>query len=232
MHLRRPGRPAAALLLLPAALAGLLLAGCGSSSSTSSTGANASASATTPKGASGLRGSGRSKAIRECLLKNGINLPPQPQGTHPPSGSGAGGFFGGQGGGPALPKGVTREQFQAALKKCGLSRRFGAGGRFGAGRGRGRLNSPAFRQSLTSFSKCMGEHGVKLPAPNTSGKGPVFNTSGIDTKSSTFVKAQEACRGKLHFFAPRPGGEGGTGAAGGAPPAGTPPAGAEAPPGG
>ena len=169
------------------------------------------------------------KAIRECLQKSGINLPARPQGTRPPSGGGGGGFFGGSGGGLALPKGVTREQFQAALKKCGLTRRFGAGGRFGAGRGR--LDSPAFRQSLTGFSKCMDEHGVKLPAPNTSGKGPVFDTSGIDTKGSTFVKAEAACRGKLHFFAPRAGGEGGTGPAGG-PPAGAPPAGGEAPPGG
>jgi hypothetical protein len=228
MHLRRPATPAAALLLA-ASLAALLLAGCGSSSTTPSTGANAnaSASATTPKGASGTKGTGRAKAIRECLQKAGINLPQQPQGAHPPSGGGAGGFFGGPGG-AKLPKGVTREQFQAALKKCGLTRRLGSG-RFGAGRGR--LNSPAFRQSLTSFSKCMQEHGVKLPAPNTSGKGPVFNTSGIDTTGSTFVKAEDACRGKLHFFAPRPGGEGGTGPAG-APPAGGPPAGSEAPPGG
>ncbi len=142
MHLRLTKRPAAASLLLVLALAGLLLAGCGSSSSNTGT---TSASATAPGGATGAGSTGgtgstgttgargaRGKAIRECLQKAGINLPAQPQGTRP---RGGGGFFGGSGGGPALPKGVTREQFQAALKKCGLTRRFGAGGRFGSGTG-------------------------------------------------------------------------------------------------
>ncbi len=233
MHLRLTKRPAAASLLLVLALAGLLLAGCGSSSSNTGT---TSASATAPGGAgatgagstggtgsTGARGA-RGKAIRECLQKAGINLPAQPQGTRP---RGGGGFFGGSGGGPALPKGVTREQFQAALKKCGLTRRFGAGGRFGAGRAN--FNTPAFRKTLASFATCMNEHGVKLPAPNTSGKGPVFDTSGIDTKSATFQKAEETCRSKVHLAFP---GAGGAPSGTGGPPAGGAPSGEGGPPAG
>ena len=213
MHLRITRRPASAAPLLALALIGLLLAGCGSSSSSTTKTTAASASATAPgntggsggtgatggTGSTGARGAGRGKAIRECLQKAGINLPAQPQGTRP-RGGGAGGFFGGSGGGPALPKGVTREQFQAALKKCGLGRRFGAGGRFGAGRGG--FNTPAFRKTLASFASCMDEHGVKLPAANTSGKGPVFDTSGINTNTAAFQKAEVACRSKVHLFFP------------------------------
>lgn len=245
MHLRIPRRPAAVSLLLVLALAGLLLAGCGSSSSnTVTTSASATAAGgaggtgttgaggTGATGTTGARGAGRFTAIRECLQKAGITLPSRPQGTRPQGGGGGGFFGGGSGAGPALPKGVTREQFQAALKKCGLSRRPGAGGRFGAGRAN--LNTPAFRKTLASFSACMNEHGVKLPAPNTSGKGPVFDTTGINTKSAAFQKAEETCRGKVHLFFPGAGGSGSAGGAppsaaappgeGGVPPAGTPPA--------
>ena len=126
-----------------------------------------------------------------------------------------------------MPKGVTRAQFQAALKKCGLTRRFGAGGRFGAGRAN--LNTPAFRKTLASFSACMNEHGVKLPAPNTSGKGPVFDTSGINTKNATFEKAEETCRSKVHLFFP---GAGGARSGTGGPPAGGAPSGEGGPPAG
>lgn len=220
MHLRtHRGRTPALLLVL--ALAAVLLAACGSSSSTT-TGSNASASATAPggsgstgaTGATGARG-GRFKAVRECLAKQGITLPTPPSGTRRPGAGG--GFLGGgaSGGGPNLPAGVTRQQFEAALKKCG------AGGRFG--KRRSLANNPAFEKSLAAFSTCMSEHGVKLPAPNTSGKGPVFNTSGINTKSKAFRAADEACRSKIRFFAPRAGGEGAA-RPGGAPPGATPPA--------
>ena len=122
MHLKTHRRRTAALLLV-LALAAVLLAACGSSSSTT-TGSNASASATAPggsgatgaSGATGPRG-GRFKAVRECLTKQGITLPTPPSGARRPGG---GGFLGGGiSGGQKLPAGVTRQQFEAALKKCG-----------------------------------------------------------------------------------------------------------------
>jgi hypothetical protein len=219
MHLRTHRMRTPALLLV-LALAAVLLAACGSSSSTT-TGSNASASATAPggsgstgaSGATGARG-GRFKAVRECLTKQGITLPTPPSGARRPGG---GGFQGGGGisGGQKLPAGVTRQQFEAALKKCGAGARFG--------KRRSLAKNPAFKKSLAAFSTCMSEHGIKLPAPNTSGNGPVFNTSGINTKSKAFATADEACRSKIHFFAPRAGGEAGA-RPGGPPPGGTPPA--------
>ncbi len=70
-----------------------------------------------------------------------------------------------------LPKGVTRAQYEAAIKKCG-------GGSF-AGRG-ARFNSPAYKAALTKFAACMRENGVNVPAPNTSGSGPIFDTKGLE----------------------------------------------------
>ena len=63
--------------------------------------------------------------------------------------------------------------------------------------GGARLNSPAFKAALTKFAACMRENGVNVPAPNTSGNGPVFNTKGIDTSSSQFRAAESKCRSDL-----------------------------------
>jgi hypothetical protein len=211
---RRTVAPAAFVLIL----ACLALAACGSSSkSSSSTTASASAS-TSPsaKGAAkGAAGAKRFTAVRECLQKDGITLPKRTPGKRPGGTSGpAGGFLGGAGGGPTLPKGVTRAQYEAAIKKCGGfgTRRFGAGG---AGRG---FNSPTVKQALEKFATCMRANGVNVPAPNTSGKGPVFNTKGLDPTSAKFKAAQTKCASDLtSTFRARPG-------AGGAPAgAGTPP---------
>ncbi len=171
------------------------LAACGGSGSTTTT----NASATTSSGGTGTTGSGptgasagRFKALRECLQKNGITLPQRTPGQRPPGGpAGAGGFLGGGAGGagPKLPSGVTRAQYEAAIKKCG-------GGAV-AGGAAARLKSPAYLAALTKFAACMRENGVNVPAPNTSGNGPVFDTKGIDTSSSQFRAAESKCRSDL-----------------------------------
>jgi hypothetical protein len=94
-----------------------------------------------------------------------------------------------------LPKGVTRSQFEAALKKCG-GNNFGAGSRPN-GPGFSRANSPVFRQALTNYAACLRQNGVNLPAPNTSGKGPVFSTKGINPSSPQFRAAATKCRSVL-----------------------------------
>jgi len=130
--------------------------------------------------------------MRACLQRNGVTLPAPTPGQGPR-------VLGGPGAGERkLPNGVTREQFQAALKKCG-------GGAF-AGRGR-RVNSPAYRDALTAYAACMSSNGVKLPTPNTSGRGPVFNSTGINTNSPQFKAAAAKCRSVLlnAFRQARPG---------------------------
>jgi hypothetical protein len=188
----------AALVLL---LACVSLAACGSSSNSStSTKAqtSSSASATTPTGHGPV--AGRFAAFRECLRKNGITLPKRTPGQRPSPGTG-GGFLGGAGG-PTLPKGVTRAQYQAALKKCGAP----GGGAFFGGHG-GRFSSPAVKQALAKFAACMDANGVKVPAPNTSGSGPIFDIKGVNQSSAAFRAAEAKCRGDLQgAFRVRPGG--------------------------
>ena len=183
----KPAASAAAVLVL--LLACLGLAACGSSSGSSSSTTSASTPATTTTGAKGPN-SGRFAAIRECLQKNGITLPQRTPGQRRPPG-GAGGFLGGgrRRGWAFMPKGVTRAQYEAVLKKCG-------GGNFAGGAGR-RFNSPAFKAALAKFASCMRENGVNIPAPNTSGKGPVFSTKGLNTSSPKFQAAEVKCRGVL-----------------------------------
>jgi hypothetical protein len=213
-------------------LACLGLAACGESSSTTS--ASANASATAPRGVTGAgagatgpaTGPGRARfqAVRECLQKNGVTLPQRPpgqRGGRPGGASGPGGFLGrGGAGAPQLPNGVTRAQLQAAIKKCG------AGGQFR--RGGARLKSPAYRAALAQYATCLRQNGVNVPAPNTSGAGPVFDTKGIDTKSAQFEAARQKCQSILAAAFRRTSGTyGPSGAPGGGPPRGN-----EAPSGG
>ncbi|MGH2911128.1 MAG: hypothetical protein ACRDJ3_01485 [Solirubrobacteraceae bacterium] len=203
--LRTPAASALAVL----ALTGFGFAGCGGSSSSSQTNAAAtsvsSATTSTEKGNSsgtstekngGSNGpsganspNGRFSAMRECLRKSGITLPAPPTG----SGRSRGGLLGGVAGGQ-LPKGVTRAQLQAAIAKCGGGRFGGPGGRPGNFR---RANSPVFKKALAAYSACLRQNGVKLPPPNTSGKGPVFSAKGLNTSSPQFKSATTKCRGVL-----------------------------------
>lgn len=202
---RRSGRAAAGLLL--ALLVALLLAACGggSSKSTSTAATSTSASSTTAPAQGRGQFGARAAALRTCLKNAGITLPERkaPQQGQRPSGPFG---LGGGGGGFKLPAGVSRAKLQEALKKCG-------GGNF-AGRRFGARNP----QRLAKFATCMRQNGVNLPAPNTSGKGPVFDTSGIDTTSETFKKADAKCAAEL-----RPSGAPGAPGGGAAPP-GEPPA--------
>jgi hypothetical protein len=169
-----------AALALAVLLSCLGLAACGGSSAGTT---KTSATATNPTGGAGAGGAGVSRlgALRECLQKHGITLP---------EGSAAAGH---------LPKGVTRAQLQAALKKCSGSL------------GQGLLNSGAAQlQALRNFAACMRSNGVNLSAPNTSGNGPLFDTRGLNTGTAQFRAARNKCAHILSgvFGLGRPGGAG------------------------
>jgi hypothetical protein len=207
---RRTRLVGAVLTLL---LTGLLLTACGSSSKGSATTA-----ATAATGATARKPGARFTQLRECLKKQGVTLPDRrAEGGAPPSG-GTGGA-GGAGSGPQLPSGVNRTKLQQAFKKCGGGTGFGSGRIPG-----GRFNDKQAQAALTKYAACLRENGVDVPKPNTSGKGPVFDTKGIDTSSAAFKKAQAKCRSLLpSFFRGRPGGASGGAPPGGATPYGAPP---------
>lgn len=193
-NLKRSSRLQPATPLLAAALACIGIAACGGSGKPSkSTSASAAATSSSTSTAAGGPGGGRFAAMRACLEKEGVKLPKRPSGSQPggPGGAPGGGGFpgGGEGFRRRLPGGVSSEKLQAALQKCG-------GSSF-AGRHRGFFNGSSGKKALTEFASCMREHGVSLPAPNTSGKGPVFDTKGLDVGSSKFRSADSKCRSKL-----------------------------------
>jgi hypothetical protein len=216
-HTSTPHHTPALAALLILLLAAVGLAACGGSSSTTSTAANAAAAAkssggttapggtsSTPGGTSSTPGGtspapgtpgaptgtfpARFAAVRACLAKKGVVLPPRTPGSP--------GFLGGR---PPLPKGVTLAQYDEALKSCGGGF---AGGRVAGG---GRFNrAPAtaaatarFHAMLARFAACLRQNGVNIGEPNTSGKGPVFNTKGISTAGPAFRAAETKCRASL-----------------------------------
>ncbi|MGO9495948.1 MAG: hypothetical protein ACLQA5_04440 [Solirubrobacteraceae bacterium] len=200
------------------------LAACGSSSSgstTSSTTAAASSSGSSSGSASGTAGSGAGSARRaqlvSCLKSHGVTLPARPAGAGAPPGAGGGSgsgtgtgtgttprrgfFFGGGGARNISPK------MQAAFKACGANFGFGAGG---GGAFRGRISHTA----ITSFVACVNQHGYHLPAPNFSGKGPIFSRS-IETNAK-FQAAAKSCEHLLIPARPSGGSSGGTSTTSGA----------------
>lgn len=222
-HSKRAPRilpPAALLGLL--LVASLLLAACGSSSSpsktstitgttTTSTGPSAStstpgsttATSTQPTSSTGQGSSNGSKGsskvkpgadsplakrfaqLRRCLTKNGASPPRQLGGKRASA--------------------AERAKYQSALQKCGG---------ISPTRLRSLAASPKEKEALTQFAECMRRNGINLPAPNTSGKGPVFNTSHLGVGGSKFKTVERKCAVKLRADFPRRAHPGGSSAGG------------------
>jgi hypothetical protein len=219
----RSRRVAVALVTL---VAGGALAACGSASSSSGTTSSASASASASGSGSGTgtstTGGGPNSARRaqlvSCLKAHGVTLPARPAGSGPPPGAAGGGsgtgttgtgtsttprrgfFFGGGGARNISPK------MQAAFKACGAQFGFGRGG----GAFRGRISHTA----INSFVACVKQHGYSLPAPDFSGKGPIFPRS-IETNAK-FQAAAKSCQHLLIPARPSGGASGGTSTTSGA----------------
>jgi hypothetical protein len=209
-----------AVAVIVGALTTLGLSACGGSSGSSSTTTHANAAAlfkdrvksgptysgaqsgsSTKAGASSARP--RLSALRECLSKQGVQLPTRP-------GAGVGLFLGGAN----LPKGVSRAQLQAAMRKCLGGGFLARGGPAGRGPGARPAVSGRFRLALSAFAACLRANGVAVPKSNTPSGGPVFSTKGLDTASPQFKAATAKCRavlvGALGVHGARPGAAGST----------------------
>lgn len=175
-------------VILGLLLACVGLAACGSSSSTTTSttttpattsAATTPATTTTTSTAPSYRAqSPRFAAVRECLAKKGITYPHRTPGTP---------------GGPQLPKGMTSTQLDEALNSCGKLAHFGAPSTIH----RSRLDSPRYHGALMQFAKCLRQNGVHVGEPNTSGKGPILSTKGLNTGSPQFRAASTKCRAAL-----------------------------------
>ena len=196
---------ATAILVIVASLA---IAACGSSSKPTTT-TTTSTTSTTASAGRGAFTAQRAK-LDACLKAHGVTLPSRPAGSGRPYGGaggyGGGGFFGGGGGaGFAGGNSKSAKAFQACASQVGSG-----AGRFG-GRFRGRASFS--KTTLTAFVACVKKNGYTLPAPNTSGKGPVFPAS-IE-KNKQFEAAAKSCESILRTsFRPPAGAAGAGGAAG------------------
>jgi hypothetical protein len=196
-HLRARRLPA---LAVAAALTAVCLAACGSSSSSTSTSSSAAAASSTAS-----RGSGFDRTkLTACLKAHGVTLPTRPPGAGtgggaggapPAGGGGAGsgqgrrGLFGG--GGAGAGGFANNPKLRAAFQACGGGRSFGA-----------RRFTPN-HAAVTKFVACVKQHGYNLPAPNFSGKGPIFPAK-IEA-NKTFQTASRACASDLRPAAGGPG---------------------------
>jgi hypothetical protein len=119
-------------------------------------------------------------------------------------GFGASGRFGPTGASGPRGSFASNPKYAAALRACAadLGGGFAGGGGFarpGASTGAFNPNSAADRAAVTSYVACVRKHGFDLPAPNFSGKGPVFNTAHVNTSNPKFIAASSACQSLLHF---------------------------------
>jgi hypothetical protein len=108
----------------------------------------------------------------------------------PPPGGGYGGYGGGPGffgGGGGAGSRFANPKFRSAIEACG-----GASFR---GRGFSGRRFTFSHTAVDNFVACVKHHGFSLPAPNFSGKGPIFPAT-IE-KDSKFQAASRACASDL-----------------------------------
>jgi hypothetical protein len=176
------------------AVAGLALGACGGSSDPDNS----------PQSANG----GPNAQVRDCLKKQGIDLPsPSGGGQAPPPGAngGEGQTPGGTGGAPPLPGGGApgggappggafgggnSAKMRKAFKACGVdmpNRRNGSGP----------ANNTQYRKSIKQYVSCVRRNGFDMPDPDFSGNGPVFDPDEVDQTDKKFLAASRKCQSLL-----------------------------------
>lgn len=194
-------------LLALAALAALVLAGCGGGSTTeSTTTAGKSESSGNAEAGEGKGGTFEiSEEARACLKEKGVELPEfkggaeggPPAGGEPPEGfePPEGGELpeGGPSGAEGAPGGEKLEEQKAAFEECGVE--IGGGFKGGPGGGKPNTNSAAFKKQINEYVACVRENGYELAEPNFSGEGPIFEKA--ESESAAFKKASAQCQDLL-----------------------------------
>jgi hypothetical protein len=158
-------------------------------------------------------GAQMSASDRECLQKHGLNFQLAGPGGAPPSG--ASGTSTTQGGPPAQgappagavvgPQGTSGprrlpENVRKAFQACGVDPPT-----FSSGGPPPNVNSGAYRASVTRYVACVKQNGYDLPAPNLSGKGPIFDESKVNRDDPKFQAASQRCQ---HLLQPPSGSQG------------------------
>jgi hypothetical protein len=87
-------------------------------------------------------------------------------------------------GGIPVPSGVTKPQYEAALRRCGVTN---------AHVGRVAITNPLVKRKVLSVRSCLANNGFTLPVANFPGPGPVLDTSLIDVDSARWVATAMGC---------------------------------------
>jgi hypothetical protein len=119
--------------------------------------------------------------LDECLKKQGVSS--FEAATHKEAAVGVGGVLGQ--GGMRVPAGITRSQFEEALSKCGMT---------GVQVQGAPIVNPTFRRRILRLAACLRRDGFTIPAPNMSGKRPVFDTKHVDITSPGWHATIRKCR--------------------------------------
>lgn len=186
--LRRSTRWALVPTLLVAAAT---LSACGGDDP-SSTATNARAGTGTGQAAPG-NGTRDMSALRDCLKKEGVELPERPAGAGAPPADAPNGN--GNRGGLSNMSDAEREKFQKAVQKCGGGRGPGRGPN--AGGRRPDVSSAAYQRSIKAYVACVRQQGYDLPDPDFSGRNPIFDPKKVGRQDAKFRKASAACQSKL-----------------------------------
>lgn len=83
-----------------------------------------------------------------------------------------------------VPDGVTNAQYEAALKRCGVTN---------VHVGRSPITSALVKGRIASIMSCLARNGYTLPAPNFIGSGPVVDTTRIDVGSARWRATAMGC---------------------------------------
>jgi hypothetical protein len=147
-----------------------LLAGCGSGAA-----ANGASSTTTSNMSAGAL------KFSQCMRDHGINIPD-------PQSNGNGGFGvriqGGSGAGQFRP---DDPKFKAAQDAC--SKYLPNGGQLTP------EQQAQAQQNALQFARCMRDHGINIPDPQTSGGGiKLEGPTGVNPDDPKFQQAQQACQ--------------------------------------
>jgi hypothetical protein len=170
-------KPIGALAAVGALVIGL--SACGGSSSGSNAGTGTSTTASGGPGGFQLTAEQRS-----CVEGKGVTVPQRggqpPSGGSPPQGPPSGGAPGGQ----------DFQKLLQAFQQCGvnLPNRPQGGGNF---------NPASARKQISQYVDCVRKNGYDLPAPNTSGNGPVFDSSKVNQNDPKFKAASAKCQNLL-----------------------------------
>lgn len=87
-------------------------------------------------------------------------------------------------GGIPVPSGVTKSQYEATLRRCGVTN---------IHVGRVAITNSLVRRKIVSVRACLANNGFTLPAANFPGPGPVLDTSGVDVGSARWVATAMGC---------------------------------------